>query len=357
MADLVDVSFPVEGILPKKETCADAFITKYPEWNGDGTLIAILDTGVDPGAAGLQTTPSGKPKIVDLIDATGSGDVNTSCVVEAQNGVIKGLTGRNLQIPASWKNPTGQYHIGTKVLFELYPKGLKDRILKERKEQQWDPQHRVALADSIKRLENFDNKHNGNSNLSPEDKCIREDLQAQVDILTNFDKKSVDVGPVFDCIVFHDGNTWRACIDTSEKGELDQCKLLASYREEHEFGRINNSDMLNYSVNIHNDGNVLEICANAGSHGTHVACITAGYFPDKPERNGLAPGAQIIGVKIGDSRLGSMETGTALVRAMIKVIEHKCDLINYSYGEASHWNNSGRVCSILLCFITVECVP
>lgn len=99
---------------------------------------------------------------------------------------------------------------------------------------------------------------------------------------------------------------------------------------------------------MYDNGDIVEIVGSCSSHGTHVASIASACFPDAPEKNGIAPGAQIISICIGDGRLGSMETGTALVRAMTYIMQRKekglpVDLINMSYGEHSHWSNAGKI--------------
>lgn len=49
--------------------------------------------------------------------------------------------------------------------------------------------------------------------------------------------------------------------------------------------------------------------------------------------------------QIGDSRLGSMETGTGVVRAVTEAVRMGCDVINMSYGEAAALCDSGRCVS------------
>ncbi|MCH2149142.1 MAG: S8 family serine peptidase, partial [Phycisphaerales bacterium] len=62
-----------------------------------------------------------------------------------------------------------------------------------------------------------------------------------------------------------------------------------------------------------------------------------------PDLNGVAPGAQIVSVKIGDTRLGSTSLGTGEVRGLIAVLQNECDLINMSYGGSTGFPNSGQV--------------
>lgn len=343
--DKIDNDFPHHSMVPKVEIGALNFLSKYPDYDGRGVTIAILDTGVDPKAPGLQVTSDGKPKIVDIIDTTGSGDVDTSKIVTPNDeGTLVGLSGRILKIPGSWSNPTNQYHIGVKNLFQLFPKALRERVQKENKEELWDRQHKEATSLVLSELEKWKALHcKPDQELTSEEKAEKENLEAQLDILDKFEKNYKDSGPIVDCVVFHDGNTYQSCVDTSMVGDLQSCPLLTNYRDQHQTATFGKSAMFNYSVNIYEDGNVLCIVANGGSHGTHVAAITAAYFEDEPERNGVAPGAQIVAIKIGDSRLGSMETGSALIRGLKEVVDHKCHLANLSYGEASHWPQTGKI--------------
>ena len=97
MSTVPTAAFPVDSAhVPTASTQVDMFRTKYPDYDGRGVIVAVLDTGTDPGAPGLTAAcPDGRPKIIEVVDATGSGDVDMSTVrTEAQDNSIEGTTGR-----------------------------------------------------------------------------------------------------------------------------------------------------------------------------------------------------------------------------------------------------------------------
>ncbi len=334
--------FPAGALLPKEETGAARFLAAHPEYDGRGVVVAIFDTGVDPGAPGMQITSDGRPKIVDMIDGSGSGDVPTTTVRTVEDGVLAGLSGRSLQVPSGWSNPSGDYHLGLKRGYELFPGGLVGRIKAKRKEA-WDERQRAALADARRGLVAFDAAH---AKPTREELKTRQDLQDRITLLETLQKNYDDPGPMYDCVVFHDGDTWRAVIDTDEDGDLGDERVLTNFRAERQFATFDQETLLNFAVNIYADGRLLSIVTDSGAHGTHVAGIVAAHFPDQPELNGIAPGAQIVAVKIGDTRLRSSSAGTGEIRGAIAALANECDLINMSYGGPTPSPNEGRIIDI-----------
>ncbi|KRZ38537.1 Tripeptidyl-peptidase 2 [Trichinella pseudospiralis] len=297
--------------IPRDETELSEFQKTFSEYDGRGIVIAILDTGIDPSAPGMQVTSEGSPKIIDIVDLTGSGDVDTSTKRRAQDSVLVGLTGR--------------------------------KLMSEKRKKEWTPLHLLATADVARLVENFENKNGvDQTKYTLKTRLDKQDLDSAESLLKSVDEME-DYGPVADCIVFHNGTSWVACLDTTFKGQLSECRLMSSYREKQEFDILTKQDLMAYSFNIYNNGDLLEICCSFADHGTHVAGIAAACHPDEPHRNGVAPGAQLISLQIGDHRLKGIETGTALLRAINYCIEHKVNIINYSFAESTHWEDDGKI--------------
>jgi tripeptidyl-peptidase II len=323
----------VLGLMPKQETGALDFIRENPEFNGKGVVVAIFDTGVDPGAVGLQTTPDGRPKVIDIVDATGSGDVDMSTEVKVEDGKVTGLTGRILKLDAKWKIPSGKVRIGKKPAYEIFPSDLQPRIKAYRKKKFQEAQSKIETSYRA-RIEAID---------SGRQKGNKGDLEKRLAQLIAAGKSYSDPGPICDCVVFNDGKTWRAAVDTDEDGDFADEEDMTNYRVAQEWDQFDSVSLVNFGVNIYENGHVLSIVNDCHPHGTHVAGIVSANYPKKPEFNGVAPGAQIVSVRIGDNYIDGMETGTGLIRGVKAVLQNKCDLVNMSFGEPTKAPNRGLI--------------
>ncbi|PKA45566.1 tripeptidyl-peptidase II [Apostasia shenzhenica] len=216
------------SLMPKKEIGADRFLESHPSYDGRGVVIAIFDSGVDPAAAGLQVTSDGKPKLLDILDCTGSGDVDTSKVVKTDvDGYITGASGCHLKL-----------HL-------KYPKTEDSKL-----------------------------------------KRVREDLQIKLDFLRKQDESYDDRGPIIDVVVWNDGDFWRVAIDTQsfedgpENGKLADFVPLTNYRIERKYGIFSKLDACSFVTNVYDEGNLVSIVTDCSPHGTHVAGIASAFHPE-----------------------------------------------------------------------------
>jgi tripeptidyl-peptidase-2 len=336
-----DIDALRSALIPKREVGAEQFLQEHPTYDGRDVVIAIFDTGVDPAAAGLATTSTGERKVLDMIDASGSGDVDTSAkLTPGEDGTLEGLTGLVLTLPEDLENPSGEFHIGMKPASELFPRAALRRLQDKVKEEWQAELSRLRQAEDRETNEELD----AALAKAAEDRTREEQNRVALhDAKTALDDTYAGSGPglVYDCVVWHDGEHWRVIIDANRNGDLGDDLVLRPYGIAGEYGTFDHDTHATYAVQVYEEGNLLSIVTMSGSHGTHVASIAAGHFPDEPARNGVAPGAQILSIKIGDQRVGGGSYGPSERRAIATAARYGVDIMNASWGGSSTYQNGG----------------
>jgi tripeptidyl-peptidase-2 len=250
---------------------------------------------------------------------------------------------------------------------QLYPKQLQSKVLESNKNamEGWFNGKLSEILAEITRVKS--------SAGYKADKMTKEEFKSLADLsdkhqcLMDSYKSYKPTGPILDVVTFRNKDgAMMALVPTEEDAVYKQItdptvamveksastsahaldytglKPIPDYRTSGVHKRLDSLSMVNFSLSFPVPGEIMTITTDAGAHGSHVAGIAAGYYPNDPSLNGVAPGAQIISLKIGDTRLGSMETGVGAIRALTEAVRLGCDVINMSYGEAAAVMNSGR---------------
>jgi len=275
---------------------ARQFIQAHPTWDGRGVLIAVCDSGVALGLPGLQETSDGKVKILDARDFTTEGRIALQEAVRSSDEHGKAVHGKD----GKWLYGIGQ----------LKP----------------------ALPDTGEVLVGYI-KEKGFANGGLKD--------------LNGNGRTDDT---FGLVVYkaEDAEEWLAVLDTNGDGELGGEPVLHDYAVAQETFHLRSNDphadaaLATFALNLWPDEKRAALFFDDAGHGSHVSGIAAGHdLNGQPGYDGIAPGAQILALKIGNGALsgGATEPGSMLEAwryAVRKAKELEMPLvIQMSYGVGS----------------------
>ncbi|HOX24777.1 MAG TPA: S8 family serine peptidase [Candidatus Krumholzibacteria bacterium] len=322
--------------LPNNDIGAVAWREAHPQWDGRGIVVAILDTGVDLFAPGMQTTSTGLVKVLDVRDFSGEGDGETE---PAEWDTAAGV----------WQAEDGRRLKGAGALAVVPPAGGE------------------VFIGAIRELQFRNNADVNDLNddgdtgdvfaflvWQAERAAVESALgvgrgYAQLQALGDAASKSVAEERA-------SARVWLVAVDTDGDGDLGGEQVLRDYHVNYDsFGLRNPSapdsrTLMAWSVNVRQDADFLgapeppvaEFHFDGGGHGSHCAGIAAGHKVWNQESlDGAAPGAFVISCKLGDNRLSGGATRTA---SMKKAYEHAVAfgerwgvpvVVNMSFGVAS----------------------
>ena len=285
-----------QTFLSLANTGVQEFHSTFPEYDGRETIIIILDTGVDIGVDGLTETSTGEVKYIDVQDFTHQGDVQLfEADVDEDNGKI------------NFKDVDNKYMVIASTPLQFSPA---------------DNNYLIGGLDE----ERFLNSRSGAGDLNGDGDI--EDVYVMIVFQTSDESESF----------------WVVYLDLNGNGDLSDDRPLRNYKEKFDAFSMehpNGLPPLTMGLNVFPEGKVVSFHFDDGSHGTHVAGIAGGNRIGGIDLNGIAPGAKMMSLKLGNNLYSGGATVTESMKKaylyadkISKDLKAPC-IINMSFGIGS----------------------
>ena len=279
--------------MPTRDTKATNFKVAHPTWDGRGTTIGILDSGIDLAHPALQTTTTGERKIVDWFNGVGTQENDPEWVQ-----VHDAVTGPSFTVGANtYTAPGGSFRFGTLVesafsVTELAGDVNRDGDTTDRWGVLYDPATHDVRVDT-------------NANLDFNDEAAMQPYGS-----------SFDVG--------HLGT------DNPATDVAEQVPFTVDWKDNAPAPTGPSDDFVSIDI-------------AAAEHGTHVAGIAAARGLFGGAMNGAAPGAKLVAAR---ACISSSCSNVALTDGLVELVTNRhVDVVNISIGGLPALNdgNNARV--------------
>ncbi|MFD1147493.1 S8 family serine peptidase [Saccharothrix hoggarensis] len=278
--------------MPTQDTKAAQFTDEHPQWDGRGTTIAIMDSGIDLDHPALTTTSTGERKIVDWYNAnaTNSGDGTWIQVAGRYNGAFTN-GGVTYTAPATG----GPYSFG------LFRENAGDLGLAN-SETGGDINRDGDRVDAFGVLQDTTTKE------------VRVDVDGDGD----FTDQTAMIDYKYKKDVGHFG------VDNPATPVLDTIAFVVQ------------TDKSNYDAN----GTAWVNLGISAAHGTHVAGITSANKMFGGKMVGAAPGAKLMAVKVCLTTPSCTNSG--LIDGLLYAARNGADVVNISIGGLPALNDGNN---------------